>query len=185
MKELSPDFFERDVIVVAKDLLGKIIQINGCSTRIVETEAYGRDAASHAFTKTPRSAIMYDTYGQVYVYLIYGMYYCLNFTTNPIGEAGAVLIRAAEPLTGIAKIKKRRKTEKITALCNGPGKLCSALNIDTKLNDTKIGSEIKVFDDGFQISKIGKSSRIGIKDAQHLPWRFYIEGNEFVSKNKK
>ncbi|HLD79660.1 MAG TPA: DNA-3-methyladenine glycosylase, partial [Candidatus Nanoarchaeia archaeon] len=97
MKELSSSFFAQDTVKTAQDLLGKIISINGMLVRIVETEAYGKDPASHAFKRTDRSALMYDTYGHVYVYLIYGMYWCLNFTSNQ-DEAGAVLIRAVEPL---------------------------------------------------------------------------------------
>ena len=106
-----------------------------------------------------------------------------------------------EPLSGIKEMKARRKTEKITNLCSGPGKLCQALQIDKMFNglvlgevnngdekeieensELKITKEIKIFDDGFQVNKIEKSSRIGIKDAMDLEWRFFISGNEFVSK---
>ncbi len=184
MKLLSSTFFARNTVQVAQELLGKIMEVNGCKARIVETEAYGQDPASHAFTRTERSALMFDTSGHVYVYLIYGMYYCLNFTTEKVGQPGAVLIRAVEPLNQIEELKKRRKTDKVTNLCSGPGKLCSALGIDKKHNGLKLGKEIKVYDDDFKAGKIGKSSRIGIKDAQDLQWRFFIEGNEFVSKMK-
>ncbi len=181
MNPLPPSFFARDTVTVAKELLGKIISVNGLKARIIETEAYGRDPASHAFKKTERSKIMFDTYGHVYVYLIYGMYECLNFTTER-NEAGAVLIRAVEPLDGIRTMKKNRGTENLYNLCSGPGKLCQALKITRKLNGLKLGKEVAVYDDGFKVKKMGTSSRIGIKDAQHLPWRFYVEGNEFVSK---
>ncbi len=181
MKELPVTFFSSDTVQVAKDLLGKIISVNGCKVRIVETEAYGRDAASHAYSKTARSAIMYDTFGHVYVYIIYGMYNCINFTTNE-KDAGAVLIRAAEPLRGIEKMKGKRKSLDVRNLCSGPGKLCSALSIDRSYNGFKIGDKVKVFDDGFKVTKILSSSRIGIKEAVDLPWRFFIEGNEFVSR---
>ncbi len=184
MKELRSSFFARDTVKVAQGLLGKIISVNGIKARIVETEAYGRDPASHAYRKTERSALMYDTHGHVYVYLIYGMYWCLNFTSDQ-KEAGAVLIRAVEPLTGIEKMKKNRKTEKTTNICSGPGKLCMAMGIDKNYNGLKLGKEIKVFDDGFKVEKIASSSRIGIKDALALQWRFFIDGNEFVSKINK
>ncbi len=183
MKELPPSFFARDTVTVAQGLLGKIISVNGMQARIVETEAYGLDPASHAYAKTERSALMYDTHGHVYVYLIYGMYWCLNFTSDQ-NEAGAVLIRAAEPLTGIEKMKKNRKTEKITNLCSGPGKLCQAMGIDKNYNGLRLGKEIKVFDDGYRVGRIASSSRIGIKDALHLQWRFFVEGNEYVSRVK-
>lgn len=182
MNLLPQSFFAENTVTVAKGLLGKVIAVKGMKARIVETEAYGRDPASHAFKRTERSALMYDTYGHVYVYLIYGMYECLNFTTEK-NKAGAVLIRAVEPLKGVGKMKKSRKSRDIYDLCSGPGKLCQALNITRKLNGVKLGKEVKVFDDGFKIKTIGISSRIGIKDALHLPWRFYLEGNEFVSGN--
>lgn len=183
MKELPSTFFARDTVTVAPELLGKIISVNGMQARIVETEAYGRDPASHAHTRTERSALMYDTHGYVYVYLIYGMYLCLNFTSDK-NEAGAILIRAVEPLTGIEEMKRNRKTENITNLCSGPGKLCLALGIDKKYNGLKIGKEIKLYDDGFKAEKIVSSSRVGIKDALNLQWRFFVEGNEYVSKVK-
>ena len=181
MIELSTDWFAKNTVIVAQELLGKIISVNGMQARIVETEAYGLDPASHAYRKTERSALMYDTYGHAYVYLIYGMYWCLNFTSDK-DEAGAVLIRAAEPLKGIDKMKQNRKTEKISNLCSGPGKLCAALEIDKRHNGMKLGKEIKIFDDGFAVKKIAASSRIGIKDALDLQWRFFIEGNDFVSR---
>jgi len=181
MKELPSTFFARDTLTVAQELLGKIISVNGMQARIVETEAYGTDSASHAYTRTERSALMYDTHGHVYVYLIYGMYWCLNFTSDKDG-AGAVLIRAVEPLGGVEKMKENRKTDKVTNLCSGPGKLCVALGIDKKYNGLKLGNEIKVLDDGFTAGKIVCSSRIGIKDALDLQWRFFVEGNEHVSR---
>ncbi len=181
MKPLTPSFFARNTVKVAKSLLGKIISVNGMHARIVETEAYGRDPASHAFKRTERSALMYDTHGHVYVYLIYGMYECINFTTER-NQPGAVLIRAVEPLKGIERMKKNRGTEEIYNLCSGPGKLCEALGISRKLNGLPLGNKVQVHDDGYKIQKIGVSSRIGIKDALHLPWRFFIEGNGFVSR---
>lgn len=182
MRTVSADFFCRDTLIVARELLGKIISVNGCKARIVETEAYGKDPASHAFKKTPRSAIMFDTYGYVYVYLIYGMYECVNFTTEKIGEPGAVLIRAVEPLVGVDEMKKRRETEKVDNLCSGPGKLCQALGIMREMNGKKLGGEVKLYDDGFNVGEIGCSSRVGIKDALDLQWRFYVRGSEWVSK---
>ena len=186
MKPLPKSFFARDTVEVAKDLLGKVISVNSFLGRIVETEAYGRDPASHAFNKTARSQLMFDTHGHVYIYLIYGMYNCLNFTTEK-DEAGAVLIRAVEPLNKVDELKKVRGTEKITNLCSGPGKLCQAFSIDRRHNGLELGKNVKgneviVFDDGYEVENIATSSRVGIKDALDLPWRFYVEGNEFVSK---
>ena len=170
MKLINQQFFARDTVTVAKELLGKIMVLNNFKCRIVETEAYGRDPASHTCKRTERSSLMFDTFGYVYVYLIYGMYYCLNFTTER-NEAGAVLIRAVQPLN--AEIN-----------CSGPGKLCRALGIDMSYNGSKIGDKIKVYDDGF-IAEIASSPRIGIKDALDLEWRFFIKDNKFVSKTYK
>ncbi|MBI4983191.1 DNA-3-methyladenine glycosylase [Candidatus Woesearchaeota archaeon] len=175
-------FFARNTVRVAQDLLGKVIKVGNFTARIVETEAYGKDPASHAFRKTDRSNIMYDTYGHVYVYLIYGMYNCVNFTTEKVGEPGAVLIRAVEPLEEIEVMKKRRGTNNLLNLCSGPGKLCQALGIGKHHHGIKLGKEIKVYDDGFKVIKLGKSSRVGIKDAANLKWRFFVYGNEFVSR---
>ncbi|MBU0460479.1 MAG: DNA-3-methyladenine glycosylase [Nanoarchaeota archaeon] len=183
MESLPQSFFTQDTLKVAQELLGKIISVKGFLARIVETEAYGQDPASHAFKRTERSNLMYATYGHVYVYLIYGMYNCLNFTTED-EKPGAVLIRAVEPLNNIEQLKLNRKTTKITNLCSGPGKLCQALGINKNLNGLPLGKEVKLFDDGFVVKKIGQSSRVGIKDALELQWRVYIEGNEFVSKVK-
>lgn len=167
MKLLDKKFFSRDSVLVAKDLLGKIIFVNGKKCRIVETEAYGCDKASHGFKKTSRSSLMWDSFGKVYVYLIYGMYYCLNFTCNCSG-VGAVLIRAVEPIN-------------FSGDCSGPGKLCSELKICKKFNGSEINDLIKVYDIGEKVD-IVKAKRIGIKEDKNLLWRFYIRGNVFVSR---
>jgi DNA-3-methyladenine glycosylase len=181
MKPLPLSFFARDTVQVAQELLGKIIEINGIKARIVETEAYKKDPASHAYTKTERSQIMYETHGHIYIYLIYGMYHCLNFTTEK-DDAGAVLIRAVEPLNNIHLLQKRRNTTKITNLCSGPGKLCQALSLSKNHNAQPIGKEIHVYDDNFNPTSIAKSPRIGISIGTELEWRFYIKDNPFVSK---
>lgn len=153
MKEINQDFFKRDTLIVAKDLIGKVIEVNGIKSRITETEAYKQDKASHARKKTKRSSLMFDTYGYVYVYLIYGMYYCLNFTSDI--KPGAVLIRSLD-----------------LENCDGPGKLCKKFNINKLHNGTKMGEKIKLYDDNYK-PKIKKSERIGIKEDKHLMWRFY------------
>ncbi|MBU5575398.1 MAG: DNA-3-methyladenine glycosylase [Candidatus Aenigmatarchaeota archaeon] len=180
MKQINQDFFARNTLVVAKELLGKIIKVGNVSGMIVETEAYRDDPASHAYNKTLRSKLMYDTWGHVYVYFIYGNHWCLNFTTEK-NKPGAVLIRALQPLSGIDLMKKRRKTENIKQLTNGPGKLTQALGITNKFNGEVIGKHIKVFDNNLKFEII-QTTRIGISVAKDLPWRFYIKGNPWVSK---
>ena len=165
MKELNKEFFSKETLEIAKNLIGKVIEVNNFKARIIEVEAYKQDEASHAFTKTSRSQLMYETYGHVYVYLIYGIYYCLNFTTEKNG-VGAVLIRALEPLNVTDK-----------KLYSGPGKLCKALGINKTYNGSKIGEKIKIYDDGTKF-EIKNSKRIGITKAKDLEWRFYISRQE-------
>lgn len=183
MRQLNQQFFQKDAIEVAKSLLGKVISHNSCSGMIVEAEAYKADPASHACRITPRSEIMLKTFGHWYVYFVYGMYYCVNITTNGTKEPGAVLIRALEPLTGIEAMKERRKAYDLKNLCSGPGKLCAALGIDKSLNGTKVDGSMKVLDyKSISQGQIKVSHRIGIKEENPLPWRFYIRDNIFVSR---
>ncbi len=182
MKALSKSFFKGDAVLVAKELLGKILRYKGCSGIIIETEAYRSDPASHAYKITPRSEIMLRSYGKWYIYFIYGMYYCLNITTNE-GEPGAVLIRAIEPITGIEEMKKRRKTDNLKNLCSGPGKLCQALGIDKRLNGTEVNKTIEILEKkNTKNFKIKRTGRIGIKKGKELLWRFLIADNEYVSR---
>jgi DNA-3-methyladenine glycosylase len=178
-KPVSPTFFARSTLVIAPELIGKVIDCHGCSGRIVEVEAYTDDAASHGFQRTKRSAIMHDTFGHVYVYFIYGMYYCLNFTTER-DSVGAILIRAVEPLTGIERMRERRSVKELHKLCSGPGKLCQAFDIGAAINGSKIGDELKLWHGEAQ--EIATSPRIGISKAKELQWRFFEKGNGFVSK---
>jgi DNA-3-methyladenine glycosylase len=164
MRELSSEFFKRNTVKVAKELVGKILQVDGRGARIIETEAYTTDKASHARFNTARSKLMHETYGRVYVYFIYGMYHCLNVTTDT--KPGAVLIRGIDLLN-----------------CNGPGKLCREMNITKKDNGDTLGSRIRILDDGF-VAKVKCSGRIGIKQDMHLPWRFYIEKGVKTTKNQ-
>lgn len=164
---------------MAPRLIGKVIEFGGCRGRIVEVEAYTDDPASHGHRRTARSAIMYETFGYVYVYFIYGMYHCLNFTTDK-SAVGAVLIRAVEPLDGIELMRKRRGVEDIHKLCSGPGKLCQAFGIDLSLNLTRVGERLKLYDG--PVGLVTTSPRIGIAKARDLHWRFFEAGNPFVSR---
>ena len=114
---------------------------------------------------------MHDSYGRFYIYFIYGNHYCMNITTNEKGP-GAVLIRGLKPLNGIELMKRRRKCGDVGNLLNGPGKICQAFGIDKRLNGSMINDKIKVLDNDAKF-KIERSSRIGIKKAVDLKWRFF------------
>lgn len=191
LKPLDYSFYARDTIKVARELLGKVlVHKEGAAATagiIVETEAYlgSNDPASHAARKkTPRNSVMFGNPGRAYVYFIYGNHFCVNAVAHE-GYAGAVLIRALEPVLGIEIMRKRRKQSDLGTLTNGPGKLAQALDI-TRVHNEKdlVKSNFFIADAGIKISrqKIASSGRIGIKEAEEMPYRFYIKGNQFVSK---
>jgi DNA-3-methyladenine glycosylase len=179
MPYLTADFFARDTLTVARDLIGSVLIAGHCQARIVETEAYTTDAASHSVTRRHKAATMRESFGRVYVYFIYGMYYCLNFTTDA-GGPGAVLIRAAEPVRGIQRMIGRRGTSDRLKLTSGPGRLCEALGIDLSFNGGLIGHRLKV-KAREQEPRISTSRRIGISQATELEWRFFEKNSPFVS----
>jgi DNA-3-methyladenine glycosylase len=187
-RPLPRSFYARSAIEVARALLGKIVSRGGTSGRIVETEAYLgiEDAAAHSARGiTDRTRVIFGAPGHAYVYLIYGMYECLNLVAEPEGSAGCVLIRALEPLTGLAIMRRRRPgVGGIEALANGPGKLTRALGITRRHNGADVTRGPLVVceaaeDDRFEI---GVSPRVGISKAADLPLRFFIKGNRFVSR---
>lgn len=201
MKTLARAFYNRDSLIVAQDLLGKVLvrEINGqkISVKIVETEAYMgiTDRAAHSFggRRTPRVEVMYGGPGISYVFLVYGMYHCFNIVTQEEGNPQAVLIRAAEPIDGFDLIAQNRfnKTynqlskSQMKNLTNGPGKLCRALLIDKSLNGEDLCSNKLYVEEG-ENEKIDivSSKRVGIdyaEEAKDYLWRFYIANNEYVS----
>ena len=180
MPFLGPEFFSRDTLIVARDLIGTVLVLGRCEGRIVETEAYTTDAASHSVMRPKQSVVMQTTFGYVYVYFIYGMYYCLNFTTDRRG-AGAVLIRAAQPTRGIDVMRERRGTDDPMKLASGPGRLCDAFGIDLNFNGERIGKRIKLRPRESN-PHVGVSKRIGISRDAHLEWRFFERNSLFVSR---
>ncbi len=195
MRRLERDFYARDTLTVARELLGKrlVRHLEGrrVSGRIVEVEAYiGRDdKACHAARgRTPRNAAMFGPPGHAYVYFIYGMHYCFNIVTEQKGFPAAVLIRALEPCEGIEIMRQRRGGRDDTELTNGPAKLCYALGIDRALNgaDLCTGDKLWVEEDiTTEKDEILAGPRIGIKGdrrALTIPWRFWIKDNPFVSR---
>lgn len=189
---LSRNFYTRDTVEVAKDLLGKIlVRIRGRSrmtARIVEVEAYkGReDPASHAFRGlTRRNAPMFAEAGHAYVYFTYGNHYCFNVTTEPAGTAGAVLIRALQPLQGLELMRKLRPVDSDLNLASGPGKLTKSLGIDLRLNEVDLTKSGPLFikDSRADDFLVGRSSRVGIGEhGADCLWRFFVSGNLYVSR---
>lgn len=163
-------------------------QIDGqlVSGRIVETEAYSQDdVASHSYRgETPRTKVMFGPAGYLYVYFTYGMHYCCNIVTGPAGHGSAVLIRALEPLSGQTLMSRNRRGLTGEALTNGPAKLCQALDIAKSFNGHDLHHEpLKLLlAPPLGQDQIIQTTRIGISRAQDVPWRFYIRGNQYVSK---
>lgn len=200
--KLNRNFYNRNTVEVAKDLLGKVLvhNYNGMTTSaiIVEVEAYlgVKDKAAHSYGGkiTERVKTMYQNPGIAYVYMIYGMYYCFNVVTREEGVPEAVLIRALEPLEGLNIMSERRfhksyenlnKKQKL-GLTNGPGKLCIAMGIDKKNNGEDLcGNKLYIEDNDINKFNIVSSKRIGIdyaEEAKDYLLRFYIDGNPYVSR---
>lgn len=195
---LKRDFYLRDGNIVARDLLGKILVHNTPEGRfsgmIVETEAYlgMNDLASHAANRklTDRTRIQFGMGGYSYVYLIYGMHYCFNIVTNIMDRPEAVLIRALQPVDGIEEMLKKRKCKRVEDTCNGPGKLCTALNItNEEYGKDLCGSDLFLEDGNVYLKEeIGVSPRINIDyagESKDLLWRYYVKNNKYVSKVHK
>lgn len=200
--KLNREFYNRDTLVVAQELLGKVLvhEVDGVRTagKIVEVEAYigPIDKAAHSYNgrRTPRTEVMYGKPGFAYVYFIYGMHYCFNVVTREEGMPEAVLVRAVEPLEGKDKMSERRfkkyydcltKIQKRN-LTNGPAKLCGALRIDKGLNREDLCGDRLYIEEGLKEEFTIKSSkRVGIdyaEEAKDYLWRFYIENSEYVSR---
>ena len=198
---LSRDFYQKDAVTVAKKLLGKILvhqSIEGTTAgRIVETEAYcgPEDMASHSSNglRTERNEAMYGQKGHAYVYLIYGIYYCVNLTAGDVpGKPEAVLIRALEPVKGQNLMGKRRGflNGQQGNLAGGPGRLCMAMGISKVHNkiDVTIPPLYVEDDQSVPAEKIVEAARVGVDYAgewKNRPWRFYIQDNNCVSIKKQ
>jgi DNA-3-methyladenine glycosylase len=194
--KLKEPFFKKEALSLAESLLGKniirFLDEQKLVLRIVETEAYvgPEDKAAHSYenTRAERTKIMYHRGGHLYIYQIYGMYYCMNIVADR-EKPEAVLIRAGEPMEGIEIMKKNRKKEiqNSNEISNGPGKLCQALRIDLDLNgyDLCSGKEIYMEEGKEQNFEIVRTERVNIpyaEEYQKKKWRFFIKGNPFVSK---
>lgn len=199
--KLKRNFYKKDAIILAKDLLGKVLvrPIDGkiLRARIVETEAYtgGDDKASHTYKgkRTKRTESMYMEGGHFYIYFVYGMYYMTNIVAGLENEGQGVLLRAIEPLSEIdtfAYNRFEKNYQELSSyqkrnLTNGPGKLSKALDITKKFDGLDlVQDQIFLEDDGYKNFDIVESKRIGIayaEESKDLLYRFYIKGNKYVS----
>jgi DNA-3-methyladenine glycosylase len=194
LRTLPRAFYRRDARIVAPLLLNKVLAYAGRSGRIVEVEAYagGEDPGSHAFRGlTKRNAVMFGPPGHLYVYFTYGMHWCANAVCSPPGLATAVLIRALEPLDGVAEMRTARSRGQRHGLsdrdlCRGPARLCQALGIVGEVN----GADLVTADRGMRIGDDGTPSpatpvvttRVGLSAGADLPWRFAVPDSVYVSR---
>lgn len=191
MTILPAEFFRRPTLEVARDLLGKLfVRRLGdelLSGRIVEVEAYHQDGdeAAHSYRgRTPRNEVMFHAGGLLYVYFTYGMHFCLNVVTEGEGVGAAVLIRAVEPIDGIAAMRGNRpRTRRDVDLANGPAKLCQAFAIDRQHNGLHLDGSVVGIADAPRLPDpaILVTTRVGISRGRELPWRFFIDGSRCVS----
>jgi len=195
---LAREFFDRDAVTVARDLLGKLLVRREGHTllagRIVEDEAYlgAEDPAAHAYNgRTPRNFVLFGPPGRAYIYFIYGNHYCLNVSCRGNGEG--VLFRAMEPVLGVEAMAGERglvlppapRTTQLRMISSGPGRLAEALSItrerDNDKNLAMCTSDLYLADDGFLPGTIVATPRIGITKAIERPLRFVIADNPYVS----
>jgi len=177
----EPETFNRSALEVARELIGAELTLNGIGGIVVETEAYDlEDPASHSFRgETPRNRSMFGHSGHAYVYRSYGIHWCLNVVCRP---GSAVLIRALEPVWGLAQMQERRGQVEARLLCSGPGRLCQALGIGREHDG------LSLFQPPFRlampstISEIAIGPRIGISKAVDMPWRFGLVGSAHLSR---
>jgi DNA-3-methyladenine glycosylase len=176
------------VVDRAQSLLGRTLHGHGVSVRITEVEAYGgiHDPASHAYTRTPRSEIMYGPPWRLYVYQT-RHHFCANIVTGPTESASAVLIRAGEVISGLELARRRRGTAADVQLARGPGNLTQALGITL----ADVGTDV-LADDGVHLGplseqdvEISSGPRVGVSQAADVPWRFWISGHPTVSAYKR
>jgi DNA-3-methyladenine glycosylase len=186
---LERSFYARPTIIVARELLGKILVHGNAAGRIVETEAYlgGDDLAAHSSRGlTARTKVIFGPPGHAYVYFIYGMYECLNLVAEPEGQPGCVLLRAVEPLAGIDEMRLHRPgARNLPTLASGPGRLTLAFGITRALNGADVTRGPLVVRSLRQEApfEIQVTPRIGIRKSADMPLRFAIAGHPSVSRS--
>lgn len=193
--KLSREFYNRDVLTVAEEILGKTLvhktKEGVAKGKIVEVEAYNGlcDKAAHSYQnlRTERTKIQYGQGGYAYVYLIYGMHICMNIVTNSKDLPEVLLLRALEPVEGIDLMKKRRRTDNLKNLCSGPGKLSQAMGITRENYGEDLCGDSFYLEDAPVLApeEIRRTKRINIdyaEEAADFLWRFSVKGNPYVSR---
>lgn len=189
LRRLRREELPRDTVKLARFLIGKILVHDHprgrLSGRIVETEAYVvGDAAAHAFRgETPRNRSLFLERGHAYVYFVYGCWHALNVSAEAKGTGAGVLLRALEPLEGIALMQAWRGTKRLADLGRGPGRLATALDIDLRFDGTDLCGKGRLWlgVDARAPRRVGRSARIGISREVHRKLRFFERDNDFVS----
>jgi DNA-3-methyladenine glycosylase len=183
-EKLTQAFFDRSVHEVAPDLIGATLLVEGAGGVIVEVEAYHHtDPAAHSHRgRTDRNAVMFGPPGFAYVYRSYGIHWCLNFVCEGEGSASAVLIRALQPVSGLAAMQRRRGTCVERLLCSGPGRLCQALGITRAHNGLRLDRAPFTLLARKEAVELVAGPRIGISKAAELPWRYGLAGSPFLSR---
>jgi DNA-3-methyladenine glycosylase len=181
---LDRRFFARSVHAVAPELIGATLLSRDVGGIIVEVEAYHQtDPAAHSYRgRTPRNAVMFGAPGHAYVYRSYGIHWCLNFVCESEGSASAVLLRALQPIDGIATMRRRRGVKNERLLCSGPGRLCQALGITGDVNGRALEPPWFELRARPSAPEIAVGPRIGISVAVDYPWRYGLKGSPFLSK---
>ncbi|HEY2560299.1 MAG TPA: DNA-3-methyladenine glycosylase [Caldimonas sp.] len=180
-----PIDFAAPSLVVARELIGASLFVDGVGGTIVETEAYDEDdPASHSYAgHTARAAVMFGPPGRAYVYRSYGIHWCLNFVCMPRGHGAGVLLRALEPTAGIERMGARRGVDSERLLCSGPGRLCQALGVTHEHNGLRLDRKpFRVVAGGDATVVVHAGVRIGISKAREQPWRFVLAGSPYLSK---
>jgi DNA-3-methyladenine glycosylase len=184
---LPPEFYDRDVLDVAQDLVGCVVEHDGCAGVIVETEAYHHtEPAAHSYVgRTKRTEVLFGQPGQAYIYRSYGIHALLNAVCEGPEVGAAVLIRALQPTEGVPRMRARREVASEIDLTNGPGKLTQALGIELDLHGTFLYEGpilIHPRDPEWSDPPLITGTRIGITKAVDLPWRFCAAGSRYVSR---
>lgn len=183
---MDTDFFDRPAEVVAPDLIGALLLMDGVGGLIVETEAYdAEDPASHSFGgPSARNAPMFGPPGRAYVYRIYGLHWCFNVVCDARRRGSAVLVRALEPTAGLGLMSERRGVRDVRRLCAGPGRLCQALAIDDRLNGALVFASPFTLLGKAMDRRISHGPRIGVSKGAETPWRFFEDDSRYLSRRE-